>query len=57
MKKRIIESIKKFEKISNEILQAKEKMEDEKLERYFCYLEKARTDMYEEKGGTEYEII
>ena len=47
MKERIIESIKKLEKISNEILQAKEKIEDEKLERYFCNLEKARMDMYE----------
>lgn len=48
MKERIIESIKKIEKISNEVLQTKEKIEDEKLERYFCNLEKARMDMYEE---------
>lgn len=48
MKEKNIESIKKIEKISNEILQTKEKMEDEKLERYFCNLEKARMDMYEE---------
>lgn len=32
MKERIIESIKKIEKISNEVLQTKEKIEDEKNE-------------------------
>ncbi len=48
MKEKIIEAIKKIEKISNEVLQTKEKVEDEKLERYFCNLEKARMDMYEE---------
>ena len=29
------------------IIASKEKIEDEKLERYFCNLEKARMDMYE----------
>lgn len=48
MKEKIIESIKKIEKISNEVVQTKENLEDEKLERYFCNLEKARMDMYEE---------
>ena len=36
MKEKIIESITKIEKISNEILQTKEKIENEKLERYFA---------------------
>ena len=48
MKEKIIESITRIEKISNEILQTKEKIENEKLERYFCNLEKARMDMYDE---------
>lgn len=48
MKERIIESIKKIEKISNEILRTKEKVEDEELEIYFYDLEKTRMDMYEE---------
>ncbi len=41
----IVESIKKIEKISNEVVQTKEKIEDEELEKYFCNLEKARMDM------------
>ncbi len=43
----IIESIKKIEKISNELLQAKEEVKDEELERYFYRLEKTRMDMYD----------
>ena len=43
----IIESIKKIEKISNELVQTKEKMKDEELEKYFCKLEKVRMDMYD----------
>lgn len=43
----IIESIKKIEKISNELIQTKEKIKDEELERYFCKLEKERMDMYD----------
>lgn len=43
----IIESIKKIEKISNEVVQTKEKIKDEELERYFCKLEKERMDMYD----------
>lgn len=31
----IIESIKKIEKISNEVVQTKEKIKDEELEKYF----------------------
>ena len=41
----IIESIKKIEKISNELIQTKEKIKDEELERYFCKLEKERLIM------------
>lgn len=47
MKEEIIESIKKIEKISNELLQTKEEVKDEELERYFCRLEKTRMDMYD----------
>lgn len=47
MKEEIIESIKKIEKISNELLQTKEKIKDEELERYFCRFEKARMNMYD----------
>lgn len=43
----IIESIKKIEKISNELIQTKEKIKDEELEKYFCKLEKVRMDMYD----------
>lgn len=43
----IIESIKKIEKISNELVQTKEKIKDEELEKYFCKLEKVRMDMYD----------
>lgn len=43
----IIESIKKIEKISNEVVQTKEKIKDEELEKYFCKLEKVRMDMYD----------
>ena len=46
-KEEIIESIKKIEKISNELIQTKEKIKDEELERYFCKLEKERMDMYD----------
>ncbi len=46
-KEEIIESIKKIEKISNEVVQTKEKIKDEELEKYFCKLEKVRMDMYE----------
>ncbi len=47
MKEEIIESIKKIEKISNELLQTKEEVKDEELERYFYRLEKTRMDMYD----------
>lgn len=47
MKDQIIESIKRIEKISNELLQTKEKIKDEELEKYFCKLEKVRVDMYD----------
>lgn len=47
MKEEIIESIKKIEKISNELVQTKEEIKDEELERYFCRLEKIRMDMYD----------
>ena len=43
----IIETIKKIEKISNELIQTKEKIKDEELEKYFCKLEKVRMDMYD----------
>ena len=43
----IIESIKKIKKISNEVVQTKEKIKDEELEKYFCKLEKVRMDMYD----------
>ena len=43
----IIESIKKIGKISNEVVQTKEKIKDEELEKYFCKLEKVRMDMYD----------
>ena len=43
----IIETIKKIEKISNEVVQTKEKIKDEELEKYFCKLEKVRIDMYD----------
>ncbi len=43
----IIESIKKIEKISNELIQTKEKIKNEELEKYFCKLEKVRMDMYD----------
>lgn len=43
----IIESIKKIEKISNEVVQTKEKIKDEELEKYFCKLEKVRMYMYD----------
>ncbi len=43
----IIESIKKIEKISNEVVQTKEKIKDKELESYFCKLEKVRMDMYD----------
>ena len=46
-KEEIIESIKKMEKISNELIQTKEKIKDEELEKYFCKLEKVRMDMYD----------
>lgn len=46
-KEEIIESIKKIEKISNEVVQTKEKIKDEALEKYFCKLEKVRMDMYD----------
>jgi len=46
-KEQIIESIKKIKKISNELIQTKEEINDEELERYFCRLEKARMDMYD----------
>lgn len=46
-KEEIIESIKKIEKISNELLQTTEEVKDEELERYFCSLEKTRMDMYD----------
>ena len=46
-KEEIIESIKKIEKISNELIQTKEKIKDEELEKYFCKLEKVRMDMYD----------
>lgn len=46
-KEEIIESIKKIEKISNELIQIKEKIKDEELERHFCKLEKVRMDMYD----------
>ena len=38
----IIESIKKIEKISNELVRTEEKIKDEELEKYFCKLEKVR---------------
>ncbi len=47
MKEEIIESIKKIEKISKELLQTKEEVKDKELERYFCRLEKIRMDMYD----------
>lgn len=46
-KEEIIESIRRIEKISNELLQTKEEVVDEELERYFCKLEKTRMDMYD----------
>lgn len=42
-----IETIEKIEKISNELLQTKEEIKDEQLEKYFCKLEKVRMDMYD----------
>ena len=43
----IIESIKKIEKISNELIQTKEKIKYEELEKYFFKIEKVRMDMYD----------
>ncbi len=43
----MIESIKKIERISNELIQTEEKIKDEELEKYFCRLEKVRMDMYD----------
>ncbi|MCI9040090.1 MAG: hypothetical protein HFJ29_09680 [Clostridia bacterium] len=45
-KEEIIKSIEKIEKISEELVQTKEEIKDEQLERYFCKLEKTRMDMY-----------
>ncbi len=44
---RILDSIGEIEQISNKLLQTKEKIKDEELERYFCRLEKTRMDMYD----------
>lgn len=46
-KEEIIKSIEKIEKISEELVQTKEEIKDEQLERYFCKLEKTRMDMYD----------
>ena len=46
-KEEIIKSIEKIEKISEELVQTKEEIKDEQLERYFCKLEKKRMDMYD----------
>lgn len=46
-KEEIIKSIEKIEKISGELVQTKEEIKDEQLERYFCKLEKTRMDMYD----------
>ncbi len=46
-KEEIIKSIEKIEKISEELVQTKEEIKDEQLERYFCKLEKKRIDMYD----------
>ena len=47
VKERIIESIERIKEISEKLLQAKEKLQDQDLERYFCKLEKTRMDMYD----------
>lgn len=44
---RILDSIEEIEQISNKLLQTKEKIKNEELERYFCKFEKARMDMYD----------
>lgn len=44
---RILDSIGEIEEISNKLLQTKEKIKDEELERYFCKFEKTRMDMYD----------
>lgn len=44
---RILNSIEEIEQISNKLLQTKEKIKDEEIERYFCKFEKARMDMYD----------
>ena len=38
---------KLIKEISEKLLQAKEKLQDQDLERYFCKLEKTRMDMYD----------
>ncbi len=44
---RILDSIGEIEEISNKLLQTKEKIKDEELERYLYKFEKARMDMYD----------
>ena len=44
---KILDSIGEIEQISNKLLQTKEKIKDEEIERYFCKFEKARMYMYD----------
>lgn len=46
-KEEIIKSIERIGKISEELVQTKEEIKDDQLERYFCKLEKTRMDMYD----------
>lgn len=45
---KIIQSIENVQKVNNKLLQTKEKIEKENLEKYFYEFEKARMDMYED---------
>lgn len=44
----IIKSIEKIEELSNKLLQVKEEIKEDELEKYFYKFEKIRMDMYDD---------
>ena len=51
-KDEIIKSIEKIEELSNKLLQEKEEIKEDELERYFYKFEKIRMDMYDDVRQT-----